>query len=91
MKLFKPTSVRLLSALAIGILLALVGTKVTYPCENVDGSAGCVSHEKAIMHIDDLAENFQGSLVEFTKTIAITSILTFVILTFLANDKRKNT
>jgi hypothetical protein len=69
-------------------------TKMTYPCspsivqfgESVDQ---CVSFEKSIMHPKDLLANRQDSLVDFTKTLLITSLFVFIILSILVLARTK--
>ena len=80
MKLIHKLSVRIAIALVIGVLFAGAGTKITYTCALVDGAQGCTSFEKAIMHPNDLLDNKQNSLVKFSTTFALTSLIAFAIL-----------
>ncbi len=90
MKSANKLMVRIVMAVVIGFLLAGVGTKITYTCVPHPGEEGCVSFEKAIMHPSDLLDNKQDSLVQFSKTFAITSLASFVLLSVIGlTQKRK--
>lgn len=80
MKYIDKLSVRIRIAFVVGFLLASIGTKITYTCVPIDGAKGCVSFEKAIMHPSDLLNNRQDSLVKFSTTFVISSLVTFIIL-----------
>lgn len=83
MKYIHKLSVKILAALLIGFLLASTGTKITYSCAPVDGAAGCVSFDKAIMHPSDLLNNKQNSLVHFSEAFAISSLVSFAALSVI--------
>jgi hypothetical protein len=81
-------------ALTIGFLYAGAFTSIRYgDCSHIFDGPGCATIEKAIMHPKDLLNNKQGSLVEFSKTIAVVSLGAFVILSTigLANEKKVTT
>ncbi len=74
---------KIVATVLIGLLLAAEGTHITYTCAPVDSygpTAGCVSYDKAVMHPSDLLNNKQDSLVHFSETLAITSLVSFALL-----------
>lgn len=83
MKLFCKLPVRIVAAVAIGLLLAGAGTKITYGCAPIDGAVGCVSFEKAIMHPGDLLGNKQDSLVHFSVAFVVAALVSFVALSIV--------
>ncbi|MGB4967505.1 MAG: hypothetical protein WBO35_04870 [Candidatus Saccharimonadales bacterium] len=89
MKYIHKLSVRILAALVIGFLLAGAGTKITYSCASVDGAAGCVSFDKAIMHPSDLLNNKQDSIVHFTEAFVISSLVSFAVLSIIDVAQKK--
>ncbi|MDQ2973221.1 MAG: hypothetical protein M3Q79_01940 [bacterium] len=76
--------VRIVTAIVIGFLFAGSRTGITYTCPLIDGAAGCVSFDKAIMHPSDLLNNKQDSLVRFSETFIITSLASFALLSISA-------
>jgi ABC-type nitrate/sulfonate/bicarbonate transport system permease component len=60
-------SISVILALVAGFIFASIGTSISYPCSPSpdDPSAKCVSFQKALMHLNDLARNTQGSLTRF--------------------------
>ncbi|MBW4062244.1 hypothetical protein HJC99_06785 [Candidatus Saccharibacteria bacterium] len=91
MKSFSRLYVKSAAALVVGFFFAGAVTSITYACTPVDGAAGCVSFDKAVLHLGDLADNKQSSLVHFATTFAVVSLITFVILSILSfAQKRKS-
>jgi heme A synthase len=77
-------------AFLAGVVFAGAFTHITYPCSALPGESGCVSYEKAVMHLNDLVANVQGSLVHFLLNILLGFVIVLAI--FLALSKlRKNT
>ena len=74
---------KIVAALLIGFLIAGAGTKIIYACPPV-GTAGCVSFDKAVMHPGDLLRNKQSSLVHFSETFVLTSVIMFALLSVLS-------
>lgn len=89
MKHLNKLSVRILSAIVIGFLLAGAGTKITYTCAPVDSAESCISFDKAIMHPKDLLNNKQGSLVKFSITFVMTSLIAFAIISAVNLTKKE--
>jgi hypothetical protein len=89
MKYIHKLSVRITVAALVGFLLAGAFTHITYTCTPIEGAAGCVSFDKAVMHPNDLLRNKQGSLVHFSETFVITSLVVFVILELLIREKKR--
>lgn len=83
MKYNHKLSVRILTSLVIGLLLAGAVTKITYSCAPIDGAADCVSYDKAIMHPSDLLNNKQDSLVHFFEAFVISSLVSFAVLSII--------
>jgi hypothetical protein len=83
MKYIHKLSVRITIAIVVGLLLAFGWTDIQYPCPPLENT-GCVAFESAIMHPNDLLNNKQNSLVEASKTFAITSLVTFALLTVIS-------
>jgi len=79
---------KIVAAVLIGFLIAGAGTKIIYTCPPIDGAAGCASLDKAVMHPGDLLRNKQESLVHFSETFVITSLVGFVILELLIREKK---
>jgi hypothetical protein len=85
MKYIEKLPVRVVIALIAGFLLAGAFTKITYNCVPSTVPPGesvsrCVAFEKAVMHPSDLLSNEQDSLTKFSTTFAITSLITFALL-----------
>ncbi len=80
MKSINKFSVKIVVSILAGLVLACAGTKITYACAPTDGAAGCVSFDKAVMHLSDLFSNKQDSLVHFFETFVITSLVVFALL-----------
>jgi hypothetical protein len=88
MKYVKKLPIRILIALIAGFLLAGAFTKITYSCAPSAVPAGesasqCVAFEKAVMHPSDLFSNKQDSLTKFSAIFAVTSMVTFAILSVI--------
>ncbi len=83
MKYIHKFSARIVVALVVGFLLASAGTKITYSCAPVDGAAGCVLTDKAIMYPSDLLNNKQDSLVRFSEGFAVSSLICFALLSII--------
>jgi|GEM_PF-1116205 len=69
-----------LAAFFDGLLFASIGTKVTYSCPLLDGAAGCISAEKAVMHPGDLFSNYQDSLSRFALNLLVAFVIVLVPL-----------
>jgi hypothetical protein len=81
--------IKMMAAVVIGLLLAGAGTKITYTCAPHDGDKGCVSFEKAVMHPNDLFSNKQDSLMQFSKTFTIASVVSFALFSVYSWAKTK--
>ena len=91
MKSINKLYVKIVLSLVVGFLFAGVGTKITYTCTPIDGAAACVSYDKAVMHLGDLASNKQSSLVHFLTAFVAASLIIFVLLSILGFvQKRKS-
>ena len=91
MKHINKLSSRIAIAVIIGFLLASSRTTITYSCVPIDGAMGCVSFEDAIMHPNDLLNNRQNSLVRFSTTFAISSLVTFALINAVNVTYKKKT
>ncbi len=91
MKYVNKLSVRIVIAVVISFLLAGAATKITYTCPPIDGAAGCVSHDKAVMRPSDLLNNKQDSLVHFSETFMIASLISFALLGVLSLAEKNKT
>lgn len=76
-------------ALVVGFMFAGAVTKITYTCEPEAGDTGCVSFAKAVMHPRDLVNNKQNSLTDFLGTFAISSLVSFALLTLYSQFRTK--
>jgi hypothetical protein len=90
MKHLRKLSVRIVAAIAIGLLFACLFTKIAYTCEPVGGAMGCVLFDKAVMHPGDLLSNKQDSLMNFSKTFMVTSLTTFTLLSIVTLTQKRN-
>ncbi len=90
MKYIHNLSIRIAVAIVVGFLLAGAATKITYSCAPVDGAAGCVSFDKAIMHPSDLLNNKQDSLVHFSETFVVASLISFAVLSIVDVAQKKS-
>lgn len=90
MRYINKLSVRVVITLTVGFLFAGAVTKVNYTCAPNDGAKGCVSFEKAVMHPNDLLNNKQDSLIKFSTTFVVSSLVTFALLSTasMANKKK---
>lgn len=73
-------SLLMLLALIAGFLFAGAFTHITYPCSPFPSDTTCVSFEKAVMHPNDLASNYQGSLTQFLLKFLIGFAIILVLL-----------
>lgn len=89
MKYIDKLSVKVIVAVLGGLLFAGAFTKITYSCTPVDGASGCVSFDKAIMHLGDLVSNKQDSLMHFSVTFMVTSLIIFALLSIVSMAKSK--
>jgi hypothetical protein len=88
--------VRIISALIAGLLLAGAFTTITYSCPPSAVPAGesashCVAFEKAVMHPSDLFNNKQRSLIRFSTTFAVASLIALALLSaasFIRSSRR---
>ena len=91
MKYIAKLWVRIAVALALGFLFASTTTKIIYPCPLTNGAKGCMSFEKAVMHPNDLRNNKQNSLHNFSMSFAWVSLASFALLSAVSiNYKSKN-
>lgn len=84
MKYVSKVSARIVVALAVGLLLASISTKITYTCIPTDDARDCLSFEKAVMHPDDLLSNKDGSLAQFSTTLVLSSLVIFTLLSAIS-------
>lgn len=78
----KSLCARILVAVILGLILASTFTKTQGPCTSStpgEDVAKCVEFSKAILHPNDLLNNNQDSLVNFSKTFASVSVTTFIV------------
>jgi hypothetical protein len=80
---------RFILSVAVGFLLAGAVTHIQYPCTSTVSGEGCVSFEKAIMHPNDLANNKQNSLTSFAETFAVSTIVSFTLLSVYSHHQTK--
>jgi hypothetical protein len=90
MKYIDKLYIKIVAAIVIGLLLSGAGTKIKYSCAPVDGAAGCVSFDKAIMHPNDLFSNKQHSLVHFSEAFVITSFVSFAVISIINAAQKKS-
>lgn len=92
MKNIQKLSVRIILAVLVGFVFAASRTTMTYDCPLIDGAKGCTAFEDAITHPSDLLNNRQNSLVRFSRTFAISSLVTFAVVSAVSiatKDKPK--
>ncbi|HJQ08932.1 MAG TPA: hypothetical protein VJ836_05630 [Candidatus Saccharimonadales bacterium] len=89
MKYIDKISVKIIAAVLVGFLLAGAFTKITYTCTPIDSASGCISYDKAVMHSSDLISNKQDSLVHFSTTFVITSVVIFALLSILSMAQKR--
>lgn len=89
MKYIDLLSVRITLAVFVGFLFAGAFTKITYTCTPIDGVSGCMSFDKAVMHISDLMSNKQDSLIHFSITLVVTSLAIFALMSIFTMAKKK--
>jgi hypothetical protein len=90
MKLTNNLTIRIVTTIVIGFLLAGAGTKITYTCVPPNGELGCTSFEKAVMHPGDLLKNKQNSLSHFSETFVITSLTSLALFTVVSSTQKKS-
>lgn len=93
MKYLEKISVRIAVALIVGFLIAGSNTSIKYDCPPIDGAMGCTAFEDAILHPGDLLNNEQNSLVRFSRTFAVSSVITFALISaviIVKNNKSPN-
>lgn len=89
MKYIDKLSVRIIFAILVGFLFAGAFTKITYICAPIDSAAGCLSFDKAVMHLSDLMSNKQDGLIHFAITFVITSVVVFSLTGIYGMVKKK--
>ncbi|HMT19384.1 MAG TPA: hypothetical protein PKD20_05460 [Candidatus Saccharibacteria bacterium] len=90
MKYIDKLSIRIVTAVVIGILLAGAWTDIQYQCDPLENK-GCVAFESAVLHPKDLINNKQGSLVTFSRYMVYSSAVCLAILTIInASQKRRS-
>ncbi len=89
MKYIDKFSARIIAAVLVGFLLAGAFTKITYTCMPTGGALGCISFDKAVMHLGDLMSNKQSSLMYFSATFLISSLIIFIILSLFGEARAR--
>ena len=89
MKYIDKLSIKIIVAVLVGFLFASAFTKITYTCTPIDGALGCVSFDKAVMHLGDLISNKQDSLIHFSITFVVTSFAIFALLSILSMAQKR--
>lgn len=97
MKHIKNLRVRIIAAVAIGLLFAYIGvgiTHVTRPCAPADVPKGesisrCVSIEKVYAHPSDIFTNKQDKLIHFSETFVAASFISYAILSIFSSTLKK--
>ena len=96
-KHIKKLKVRIIVAVAVGIIFAYVGVginPVVRPCAPTDVPKGesvsrCVSIEKVYANPIDILTNKQDKLTSFSETFAIASVTSFAILSVIGLIQEK--
>jgi hypothetical protein len=81
-KLLNKLYVRIIIAIVFGFLLASQ-TGIQGPCTVTtpgENKSHCVEFSKALEHPSDLINNKQNSLTRFSETLAISSLVSFALL-----------
>lgn len=91
MKYLSKLSVRIIIAVIVGFLFAGAFTNIAYSCPPIESAEGCTSFESAIMNPGDLLSNEQGSLVQFSTTLIVVSLVTIAVLSVPVLMQRKTT
>lgn len=94
MKYLNKLWVRIIIAIVVGFVLAGGYTDIAYSLPTIyteQGGAGGVLYESVLSHPRDLLNNKENSLVRFSTTFFVVSIITFSALSIPSLTKRKNT
>lgn len=92
MKYLSKLWVRITIAIIIGLFFAGGYTDIAYPLPTIyteQGGSGSVVYEDVLSHPKDLLNNKQNSLVQFSTTFFVVSVITFSALSIPALEKRK--
>lgn len=90
-KLIDKLYARIIAAVVLGLLFASTFTLMQGPCTTIvpgEDITKCVEHSKAIMHPGDLLNNTQNSLVKFSRTFVIVSVISFALLSVYSRYKK---
>jgi hypothetical protein len=89
-KILKNLPARIALSLLIAFFIAGAGTHIQYPCQPETANGGCVSFEKAVMHLGDLQNNVQDSRTKFIKAFVLSSLGSFAVLSlYITYTNRK--
>lgn len=88
-KLLNKLYIKVIISAAIGFSLAGAFSHIQYPCVSLVPGEVCVALEKAVMHPNDLINNKQDSLAKFMRTFAISSLVSFALLSVYSQFKTK--
>ena len=95
MKHINKLSVRIIVAVVIGFLVASQTGIIIEPCTGVpppgENNAQCAEFSTALEHPSDLINNKQNSLDRFSKTLAVTSLVSFALLSIYSQHQKKKT
>lgn len=81
--------VKVIISAAVGLFLAGAFTHIQYPCISSVPGEGCVVFEKAAMHPSDLINNKQNSLTKLVGTFAVSSLVSFALLSVYSRFQTK--
>lgn len=91
-RLIDKLSARILVATVFGFLIASTSTHLQGPCTTTipgENSSRCVEFSKAVMHPRDLINNKQNTLTKFAGTLAISSFVSFALLSVYGQLRTK--
>ena len=91
-KLTDKLSAQILIAVVFGFLIASLFTHLQVPCTTTipgENSSHCVEFSKAVMHPRDLINNKQDTLTEFVGTLAVSTLVSFVLLSIYSRLRTK--
>ena len=97
MKHIKKLWVRIIAAVAVGLLFAYVGvgiTHITRPCTPADvpkgeSTSNCESIQKVFVHPRDLLTNKQGRLIHFSETFVAASFISYAVFSVFSSTLKK--
>jgi hypothetical protein len=82
-KLTNNHSLKLLVAIALGLLFASTFTSIQTPCSTTipgEETQKCIEWSKVVMRPDELLSNSQSSLVRFSVTFFVISLSSYALL-----------